>query len=111
MSFFCQSNQLGDILVHGWQGGHRRCGCSKQRTVAQQDLELPPPQALPQLQEVFHTNNISVSGLTLKIEDSDVANQFSIPPIPGVIIIPGNIAYLQKRRLNFDPQREEIQPL
>jgi hypothetical protein len=23
----------------------------------------------------------------------------------------GNIAYLQKRRLNFDPQREEIQPL
>jgi hypothetical protein len=57
---------------------------------------LPPPQALPQLQEVFHTNNISVSGLTLKIDDDEVASQFSIPAIPGVIIIPGNIAYLHQ---------------
>jgi len=57
---------------------------------------LPPPQALPQLQQVFQTNNIGISGLTLKIEDEDVARQFTIPPIPGVIVIPGNIAFLHQ---------------
>ena len=57
---------------------------------------VPPFQQLPQLQEAFQTTNVSISGLLLKIEDEDIARQFTIPPIPGVIIIPGNIAYLHQ---------------
>jgi hypothetical protein len=57
---------------------------------------LPPPNTLPQLQQVFQTNNIGISGLTLKIDDDEVASQFTIPPIPGVIVIPGNIAFLHQ---------------
>ena len=57
---------------------------------------LPPPNTLPQLQQVFQTNNVGISGLTLKIDDDEVASQFTIPPIPGVIVIPGNIAFLHQ---------------
>lgn len=56
-----------------------------------------PTVRLPELQEAFQTTNVSVSGLLLQIDDSDVdARGFDIPPIPGVIIIPGNIAYLNQ---------------
>ena len=56
-----------------------------------------PTVRLPELQEAFQTTNVSVSGLLLQVEDSDVdARGFDIPPIPGVIIIPGNIAYLNQ---------------
>ena len=68
-------------------------------------LELPalqptvtpaPSIPVPQLVEAFQTANVSVGGLFLKVEDEDVARSFSIPPLSGVVVIPGNIAYLNQ---------------
>jgi hypothetical protein len=59
-------------------------------------VSLPASQ-LPDLQLALQNPNISVSGLLLRVEDSDQdLVGFNIPPIPGVIIIPGNIAYLNQ---------------
>src|SRR5205085_10935665 len=58
-----------------------------------QPAATPPPLVdLPQLQAAFQTPNVSVSGLLLKVDDEEIDRAFNIPPIPGVVIIPGNIA-------------------
>ena len=67
---------------------------------------LPPlqpaavPQAtsqLPLLNLAFATPNVSVSGLLLRVDDEQFDNvQLQLPPIPGVIVIPGNIAFLNQ---------------
>ncbi|MGB2715170.1 MAG: Ig-like domain-containing protein [Vicinamibacterales bacterium] len=68
-------------------------------------LELPalqptvtpaPSIEIPKLIEAFQTANVSVGGLFLKVEDEDVERAFSIPPLSGVVVIPGNIAYLNQ---------------
>lgn len=51
---------------------------------------------LPKLVEAFQTANVSVGGLLLKVEDAEIERQFQIPPLSGVIVIPGNIAYLNQ---------------
>ena len=51
---------------------------------------------LPKLVEAFQTANVSVGGLLLKVEDEDIQRSFNIPPLSGVIVIPGNIAYLNQ---------------
>ena len=51
---------------------------------------------LPRLVEAFQTANVSVGGLLLRVEDEDVERAFSIPALSGVIVIPGNIAYLNQ---------------
>ena len=51
---------------------------------------------LPRLVEAFQTANVSVGGLLLKVEDEDIERAFAIPPLSGVIVIPGNIAYLNQ---------------
>ncbi|HXH06729.1 MAG TPA: carboxypeptidase regulatory-like domain-containing protein [Vicinamibacterales bacterium] len=62
-----------------------------------QPATAPPPSVpLATLQEVFQTANVSISGLILKVEDEEVDRAFSIPPLTGVVIIPGNIAYLNQ---------------
>ena len=55
-----------------------------------------PTVSLPQLQEAFQTTNVSISGLILKIDDEEIERTFQIPPFSGVVIIPGNIAYLNQ---------------
>ena len=58
---------------------------------------VAPDVTLPQLQLALQSPNVSVSGLLLRIEDSDpeIAS-LHIPPLPGVVIIPGNVAYLNQ---------------
>jgi hypothetical protein len=62
-----------------------------------QPAATPTPSVpLAVLQEVFQTANVGISGLLLKVEDEDVERRFSIPPLTGVVIIPGNVAYLNQ---------------
>jgi hypothetical protein len=68
-------------------------------------LSLPPLQQtgaavtaaqLPQLQLALQVPNVSVSGLLLRVEDSELEDRFLIPSIPAAIIIPGNVAFLNQ---------------
>lgn len=62
-----------------------------------QPAQVPTAGApLPLLQQAFQTANVGISGLLLRVEDEEVARQFQIPPLPGVIVIPGNVAYLNQ---------------
>lgn len=51
---------------------------------------------LPQLQLALQAPSVSVSGMLLRVEDTELEDRFLIPPIPGVIVIPGNIAFLNQ---------------
>lgn len=55
-----------------------------------------PAIELPKLVEAFQTANVSVGGLLLKVEDEEIERAFDIPALSGVIVIPGNIAYLNQ---------------
>ncbi len=63
-----------------------------------QPATVPTPSSqLPELQLALQTPNVSVSGLLLRVEEGDPdLVGLNIPPIPGVIVIPGNIAYLNQ---------------
>jgi len=56
-----------------------------------------PEARLPGLEIAFQTPNVSVAGLMLKIDASDEdLRGLDIPPLPAVIVIPGNVAYLNQ---------------
>ncbi len=56
-----------------------------------------PEQRLPQLELAFKTPNVSVAGLLLKVEDpAEDMRGFVVPPLEGLIVIPGNVAFLNQ---------------
>ena len=62
-----------------------------------QPASVPGPSVdLPRLMEAFQTTNVSISGLLLRIDDEAIERTYQIPPLSGVIVIPGNIAYLNQ---------------
>ena len=57
----------------------------------------PPEMVLPTLRTAFGTPNVSISGFSLNIpEDPERKLPRLATPLPGVVIIPGNIAYLNQ---------------
>jgi hypothetical protein len=56
-----------------------------------------PEARLPGLDLAFQTPNVSVSGLLLRVEESDEdLRGLAIPPLPAVVVIPGNVAFLNQ---------------
>ena len=47
-----------------------------------------PPTSVPQ--------NLAVSPFMFQVDEKEVAETYSIPPIPGVVVIPGNIGFLHQ---------------
>ncbi|MFN8491312.1 MAG: carboxypeptidase regulatory-like domain-containing protein [Caldilineaceae bacterium] len=64
--------------------------------VPQLSPTLPPDNLLPGLRLAFSTPNVSVSGFSLNVDDAEKALPGLVDPLPGVVIIPGNIAYLNQ---------------
>jgi hypothetical protein len=52
--------------------------------------------AMPALELALKTPNIELTGFGLSVPEDDEPRKFVLPPIPGVVIIPGNIGYLNQ---------------
>ncbi len=68
---------------------------------ASQGLAMsPPPSASFHFEPARFSNinipNLSLVGFTLAVPDDQKEGEFEIPPVSGVIIIPGNIAFLNQ---------------
>ncbi len=60
-------------------------------------IGMEPPRApLPQLETALKTPNIELTGFGLSVPEDQEPAKFNLPPIPGVVIIPGNIGYLNQ---------------
>ncbi|MBX2997112.1 MAG: carboxypeptidase regulatory-like domain-containing protein [Caldilineaceae bacterium] len=56
----------------------------------------PASAPIPALQTALKTPNIQLTGFGLSIPEDQEPARFNLPPIPGVVIIPGNIGYLNQ---------------
>lgn len=56
-------------------------------------LEIPPAPNTPQVQL---PQNLSVSSFFMQFDEKEAMVDYKIPPIPGVVVIPGNIGFLHQ---------------
>jgi predicted dehydrogenase len=104
-------------LVPGIRGeGIEFCGTKGKLYIDRQRFEFRPVgrdaqpvevKAAPHDMTLDHVKNFLDSVVSRKLPNGDVLIGHRSAQASHL----GNIAYMQKRRLNFDPQREEIQPL
>jgi len=57
-------------------------------------IDLPPAPSVPP--QVQLPQNLTVSPFLMEVQEKDVAANLSLPPIPGIVVIPGNIGFLHQ---------------
>jgi hypothetical protein len=56
----------------------------------------PPRAPMPSLKLALQSPNVEMTGFGLMVAPDAEPSKFNLPPIPGVVIIPGNIGYLNQ---------------
>lgn len=67
--------------------------------VAPSNIAIPQPQTMslpPDVPETAIPPNLVVQPFLMEVQETDKVDKASLPPIPGVVVIPGNIGFLHQ---------------